>query len=227
MLHGRARIMLYRGEHSRASCNVRGALTLVAVVTLAAAIVTNGCGKSPKSSPPDAAIGDAASDASTLGSGGTSGAGAGDTGGVRSASSGSGGGLTSTGGSGGAFAGSGGATSTASAMDGGIDAGSGGSQGGAIVVGGSGGRGIDGGAGAATSYPCGRGSCVVGKSYCQSYIPGLGGSTGSQGCQDVPDACAATPTCACICPSPYDCRSSATCSCTETGGLIDVRCAGS
>jgi hypothetical protein len=105
--------------------------------------------------------------------------------------------------------------------------------------GGSAGKGVGGGSGGAGGnqmFSCGSDTCTVGESFCYSYAPGTAGPTGLS-CQATPPACASMPTsCACLCPPssnpgfgcvPAGMGAVNFCSCTDTGGVVNVHCAGS
>lgn len=88
---------------------------------------------------------------------------------------------------------------------------------------------------ASTSFPClgsawvdggpgdgalaAPGTCILGQGYCMidrlTKVPD-GGSIAA--CQSL-DACAATPTCACVMPVPY-----VNCTCSDSGGAITIVC---
>lgn len=103
------------------------------------------------------------------------------------------------------------------------------------ATGGAGGHGT-GGVGGNQMYGCGSDTCTAGESYCYSYTPGTAGQTG-RSCQPTPAACAATPTsCACLCPpasntafgcTPVGMGAGNFCTCSDTGGVVDLSCAGS
>jgi hypothetical protein len=105
-------------------------------------------------------------------------------------------------------------------------------------TGGAGGTGArDGGVGGVdaavlgTQYMCDTSTCVVGQSFCYSYLPGTAGSGGnSRSCSPTPGACATTPTCNCICPPSATlsgCMYSGTfCSCSESNGQVTLTCYG-
>jgi hypothetical protein len=117
---------------------------------------------------------------------------------------------------------------------GGGGAGAGGSGGGAGGVGGMGARDAGPGVDAAvlgTPYMCDTSTCVVGQSFCYSYVPGTAGSGGgSRSCSPVPAGCATTPTCACVCPPSATlagCMYGGNfCSCSESNGQLTVSCFG-
>ena len=145
-----------------------------------------------------------------------------------------GGGGAAGGGSGGAAGNAAGGASGGSSGVGGKAAG--GASGGGGGSAGKGGVGGTGGAGGAQMYSCGSDTCTVGESFCYSYTPGTAGPSG-RSCQPTPAACASTPTsCACLCPPssntglgcvPVGMGAGNFCSCTETGGVVTVSCAGS
>ena len=165
--------------------------------------------------------------------GGHGGGGGSSTGGTSGESGHSGTGGASAGGSGGA---AGNAAGGASGGAGGIGGkAAGGTSGGG---GGSAGKGVGGGSGGAggnQTHSCGADTCTVGESFCYSYTPGTAGQTG-RSCQPTPAACASTPTsCACLCPpasntglgcTPVGMGAGDFCSCTDTGGVVNVSCAG-
>lgn len=101
---------------------------------------------------------------------------------------------------------------------------------------GGGSDGASGGSGGSHVYSCGSQSCTAGASYCYSYTPGTAGTTG-RSCQPIPAACASSPTsCACLCPPsssgafgcvPVEMGTGNFCSCSDTGGVVNVSCAGS
>jgi len=137
-------------------------------------------------------------------------------------------------------------------QDGGGGSSAGGSDvgsGGAIGTGGGGNQGGGGAGGGATnlgaSYSCetagapSASTCVVGQSLCQ-IDHGHGGASGSgvetttwTQCRNVPEPCATTPTCGCIC-SRIGCSVVTTaptspspgCTCTGTNGFVQVICYG-
>jgi hypothetical protein len=95
----------------------------------------------------------------------------------------------------------------------------------------------DGGSGdaGASSYTCGAGSCTTGQTFCYSYLPGTPGGSSTPSCMTLPAACAASPTCACVCPpsssTAFGCtfaggNTGGSCSCTDTNGMLTVTCAG-
>jgi hypothetical protein len=82
-----------------------------------------------------------------------------------------------------------------------------------------------------TPYMCDTSTCVVGQSFCYSYIPGTAGSGGgARSCMALPAACATTPTCSCVCePSTLasGCMyNSIYCTCSEANGQINMTCLG-
>jgi hypothetical protein len=111
---------------------------------------------------------------------------------------------------------------------GGMSGGGGGSAGKA-VGGGSGGTGGN------QMFSCGSDTCTIGESFCYSYTPGTAGPTGLS-CEATPAACSSTPaSCACLCPpssnTAFGCVPAGMgavnfCSCTDTGGVVHVSCAG-
>ena len=154
------------------------------------------------------------------GDGGHGGAGASGGGGADAGAGGPGGAVASGG------AGAGGAAG--GAAHNGAQGGSGGS-GGLVASGGSGGS------GGRQTFSCGAETCTAGESYCYSYTPGTAGQTG-RSCQPTPAARTSAPTsCACLCPAasspavgctPAGIGAGNFCSCTETGGVVTINCAG-
>jgi len=61
-------------------------------------------------------------------------------------------------------------------------------------------------------------TCTVGKTYCSALRP-RGGLGAFAQCEAFPDSCAATPTCACILPTPL-----VNCSCEESNGMVTLTC---
>ena len=47
-------------------------------------------------------------------------------------------------------------------------------------------------------FSCGTATCTAGEQYCFDANGGDGSDTDPAACQDLPGACAATPTCACL-----------------------------
>jgi hypothetical protein len=102
------------------------------------------------------------------------------------------------------------------------------------AAGGSGGNGT-GGAGGSQMFSCGSDTCTTGESFCYTYTPGTAGQTG-RSCETTPAACAATPTsCTCLCPPssnaslgcvPVGMGAGSYCLCSETGGAVNIVCAG-
>jgi hypothetical protein len=105
--------------------------------------------------------------------------------------------------------------------------------------GGSGGKGTGGapgGAGGNQTFSCGSDTCTVGETFCYSYTPGTAGQTG-RSCEATPVACASAPTsCACLCPPssstavgcvPVGMGAGNFCTCSDTGGVVNLSCAGS
>ncbi len=71
------------------------------------------------------------------------------------------------------------------------------------------------------------GSCNASQTYCNTYAPGPAGSQLVVSCNAMPSSCAATPTCACVCSAlGVTCGSPASCTCTESNGLVSLSCAG-
>src|SRR5215471_13253264 len=145
------------------------------------------------------------------------------------------GGLSTGGTSGGGSGGSGGRGAGGASGGGSGENGAGGTAGAAGGTAGGAGTGT-GGAGGNQTYSCGSDTCIVGQSYCYSYTLGNTGPTG-RSCQATPSACASTPTsCACLCPPssgaaigcvPVGMGTGNFCTCGDTGGVVNVSCAGS
>jgi hypothetical protein len=74
---------------------------------------------------------------------------------------------------------------------------------------------------AASTYACGSGTCTTGQTLCYSFAPGVpGGGPPTRACTPLPAACAANPTCACVCPP----SSSPAIGCTFIGGTVGGFC---
>jgi hypothetical protein len=157
-----------------------------------------------------ASCGNSEGDTQVVGTGGVSGA--------SGSSSGDAGRDFGSGGSGGASAGSGGST-------GGTAAGTGG---GGASGGGSGGTPNNGG-----PFDCGLQQCVVGSSYCYSFVPGVPGGSRSYECRTFEAACEDTTGCSCLCPAsdggpqPF-CTDGvgASCNCSANEGTVSLSCFG-
>ncbi len=146
--------------------------------------------------------------------------------------------------------GSGGASGGAGVHDAGGTSAGGAGAAGQNGSGGAAGTGTGGAAGAGTggaasggaggtdgqTYDCGGQTCTVGQSYCYHFTPGVAGHTGSD-CNPTPDACAADPSCSCLCPPSSNAALGCVpagmtntgnfCSCSNGGGRAVVSCAGS
>src|SRR5207248_9845870 len=85
-----------------------------------------------------------------------------------------------------------------------------------------------GGAGGAGGNNCGDNlRCDGTQTYCYQYMASTVGSPPITYCSALTSACAANPTCACVCPaSSTMCGSSTACTCTESNGLVSVSCTG-
>lgn len=192
-----------------------------------ALVQAGGCSTSGASS--DGAVEGGHGGAGGMSSGGTSGeSGHPGTGGAAGSGSGGFGGDAGNA-QGGASGGAGGVAGKAAGGTSG--SGSGGSAG--KGSGGSGGKGA-GGAGGSQMFSCGSDTCTAGESYCYTYTPGTAGQTG-RSCQTTPAACASMPTsCACLCPTsgtgpgcvPVGMGAGNYCTCSVTGGAVNIVCAG-
>jgi hypothetical protein len=143
----------------------------------------------------------------------------------------------STGGSGGHASGAGGAEGGHGGAGGVAGKAAGGTSGnGSGGSGGKGTGGAPGGAGGNQTFSCGSDTCTVGETFCYSYTPGTPGQTG-RSCEATPVACASAPTsCACLCPPssstavgcvPVGMGAGNFCTCSDTGGAVNLSCAGS
>ena len=143
--------------------------------------------------------------------------------------------LTATGGaSGTAGRGAGGAIGGAAGTATGVMAGGNAAGGATGAIGGAAGTATGGVAGADGTTPqdagvstnCGPSNCDFTQTFCYASTPGsVGYLPYTYSCQTFPTACAANPTCACVC-GPLGCTNSRICSCSDTNGVIRVNCSG-
>ena len=71
-----------------------------------------------------------------------------------------------------------------------------------------------------SSFPCGGNTCVVGQSYCYTFVPTTpGGGPLAEFCQQLPQGCVNTTDCSCL-------SQTTTCSCTASAGAIQITCYG-
>jgi hypothetical protein len=123
--------------------------------------------------------------------------------------------------------------SSSNSTDASAEGGSGGAGGTGGGTGGVSGAPGAGGTGGAKTYSCGSDTCTAGNSFCYTYYSGATGGHPAQSCQPIPDACASTPTsCDCLCPTSnaVNCvpivLGPLNCSCSDTGGLLNLSCGG-